>query len=111
MSQEYDPTKLSDGGKDWVRAEIGDTETDGMVLLDEEITNVISEESNKWFAAARCCGLIMAKDMDAVLKKVGDLQIDTAGDNAESAYRKHQAYLRERGASELLTDKKIFRMM
>lgn len=100
MTATYDPTLSSD--LDWVRFLIGDRTSDAATakLQDEEITAVLQEEPNKYFAAARCGEQIIAQGQGAVSKSVGDLSI-SYGDSPESAYRAYLKNLREEGARVL----------
>jgi len=106
MTATYNPALPTD--VDWVRFQIGDRGTfvtppsgavTGTSLEDEEITAILAEETNKWFAAAVCGEVIIALGQGAVSKSVGALSI-SFGDSPTSGYRAHLAYLRQRGSVE-----------
>lgn len=59
MTWSYDEISL-DQPLNRIRLEIGDTDTDRQLLKDEEITEVISEESAFNLRVAKCCRLICA---------------------------------------------------
>jgi hypothetical protein len=93
----YDHTLGTD--RDWVRFLIGDHPKDltKAVLQDEEINALLSEEQNKYYAAAMAGDIVVARLGGAVSKQVGELGI-TYGDSPESAYRTYLTNLRYRGA-------------
>jgi hypothetical protein len=78
------------------------------VLFNEEITALLTEESNKYLAAARAGEVILARCKGAISKSVDGLSISW-GDSPESAYRAHLKKLRERGCDLLLTGTRQFR--
>ncbi len=59
MTWSYDEASL-DQPLNRIRLEIGDTDTDRQFLKDEEITEIISEESAFNLRIAKCCRLICA---------------------------------------------------
>ena len=59
MTFSYDATAL-DEARNRIRLEIGDTNPDRVLLQDEEIDQIISEQSEFYLRVARCCRLICA---------------------------------------------------
>jgi hypothetical protein len=117
MGASYDSTLPTNN--DWVRFLTGDTDVssneekatgNNARLQDEEIAALLVEEKNKYLAAARAGELIIARAKGVVEKEVDELRIKY-GDNPESAYRKHLQGLREKGCENLLTDRKVFRLV
>jgi hypothetical protein len=101
VSATYNPTLPTD--LDWVRFFIGDRTNDPSEakLSNEEITALLSEEPNKYYAAARAGELYMIRAGDAIRKTVDDLSVEYS-DDAGGAYRKHLDSLRAEGARQLL---------
>lgn len=60
MSWTYDPTKL-EIHLNWVRARIGDTDTNDQQLSNEELLSLLALHDNKRLAAAAAAGLLAAK--------------------------------------------------
>lgn len=90
MSATYNPGLLSD--LDWVRFLTGDTDTSSAVLSDEEISGLLTEEGNKYCAAAAVLGYVVAKyaAKGAGLKRkiVDDLSLEWRdGQDFEDAFR------------------------
>jgi hypothetical protein len=76
MTFTYDPEQL-DNALYRVRLELGDTNSNRQLLLDEEIQQIISEESKFRSRVARCCRLICAKFAgDPAKLKVGEYSHD-----------------------------------
>ena len=96
MATTYDPTLPTD--RDWVRFLIGDRSTT-FSLQDEEIAAVLVEESNKYYAAARCASVIQGLGGGAVRKRVGSLMLEFS-DSADNAYQRLIDDLRRKGADE-----------
>ena len=74
----YDPSKITDGGMDQMRFELGDTVVDmGAItspLCDEEYTAIIGKYGNKWrVAKLRCLEAIVMKLAYEVNTSVGGL--------------------------------------
>jgi hypothetical protein len=61
MSFTYDVDALSSSTLYRIRLEIGDTDSDRVLLADEEITQIISEQSYYAQQVSACCRLIAAK--------------------------------------------------
>lgn len=95
MAATYDPTLATD--RDWVRFLIGDRTVASARLQDEEIDAVLTEEQNKYLAAARCAEIAFGGTQGLVEKAVDDLRLKYS-DNADSAYWKYIESLREKGA-------------
>lgn len=74
------------GTRDWIRFVIGDTDEDDELLQDEEIDAALSNEGNKYAAAAICADAIAAKFAREADKTVGPLSI--------SASQKGERYLK-----------------
>lgn len=108
MPATYDP--LSGEDKDLVRLLSGDRDVAHAKLDDEEIFVFLREEPNAYYAAARACGVILAKSGGLVMKEVGDLRLQWSN-NAENAYTKHASSLREEGARRLLSGKREFKTL
>lgn len=98
MTTTYDENLSTE--KDWVRFSIGDRASP-YALQDEEITAILAEEPNKWYAAAKCAEAIAGKTRGAVRKQVGRLMIEYS-DSAENAYRRLIDDLRAEGARQLM---------
>lgn len=115
MSATYDPALSTD--KDWVRFQVGDRGIAGdplsFILADEEINAILSEEQNKYLAAARIGEIIMSHGHGAVSKTVGNLSISYGNDSPESAFRHHLNRLRAKGCELLLkqSGSHIFRVL
>lgn len=75
MTATYDPTLLATDTTYQVRLLAGDTDSTKFILTDEEIDFFLSENSNIYFAAARCLESMGAKYAGLVDKQVGDLRI------------------------------------
>lgn len=73
MSWTYDPACSVD--KDRVRLLVGDTITEDQQMADEEITFLLTTESNVYAAAAACARALAMKYARYVDKWVGDLKI------------------------------------
>jgi hypothetical protein len=99
MAKTFDEGLATD--KDWVRFAIGDFIVATAVLDDDTINAVLGLELNKWLAAASCAQSIAAKGKGLASKKVEDLQL-TWEDNADSAYARLIADLKEEGALQLM---------
>ena len=116
MTATYNPELPTD--KDWVRFLTGDrelTEAPGFsmerpILQDEEITALLSEESNKYLASARAGDLILSRTKGMVSKALDGLSI-SFGDSPESTYREYLKRLRIKGCDNLLTNRKHFRVL
>ena len=61
MSFTYDVDQLSSSAMMRLRLELGDTDSDRALLQDEEIRQIIDEESNFHLRVIACCRLILAK--------------------------------------------------
>lgn len=109
MPTTYDPLLPTD--RDWVRFLIGDRGPTRFVLKDEEIDALLGEESNKYLAAARAGETILAQGKDLVSKTVDGLSLTWGSSSPESAYRKHLARLRQKGAERTMTSPKTFRVL
>ena len=107
MAATYDPNISTD--KDWVRLQIGDRAAT-FVLQNEEITFILAEEPNKWYAAAACGELIIGSRKGIAEKMVDNLRIEY-GDDADSAYAQHLQRLREEGARRLSPAPYAFKML
>lgn len=75
----YDPTKISDGGKDQMRFELGDTMVEGgsdtCALTDEEYTAIIKATPRWKRAKLRCIESILFRFSYEVDTKVGALSL------------------------------------
>lgn len=104
MKVTFDASLATD--RDWVRLECGDWVDGSMVLADQTIDYILSEEPNKYLAAARCCELILAHRSKArgglVEKEVDELRVRYSAGSSEDDYRKHITWLREKGAEKTL---------
>ncbi len=112
MSATYDPTLPTD--LDWVRFLTGDRDVIAPRLQDEEITALLAEEKNRYFAAAQAGEMILAKSGGLVEKQVGDLRLRWSDGGSENAYRAYLRLLRERGAELVLKQggrSVVFRMV
>ncbi len=74
----YDPTKITDGGKDQMRFELGDTVTDmcgiSSPLCDEEYTAILGKYGESWRKAKlKCLEAIVMKLSYEVNTSVGGL--------------------------------------
>lgn len=106
MAWTYDATKFDDatagtygstiGDRYQVRLLIQDTQTSRPLLQDEEIDWLLTQESNVYRAAARCCDSLVARGGSIGSKTVGDLSIAY---NVEF-YRGLAADLRARGQGD-----------
>lgn len=109
MSFSYDPALASD--VHWVRFLIGDRTQPSYQLHDEEITAVLTEEGNKYLAAARCGRILLSRGGKAVSKAVDGLSISYS-DNPQGAYGKYLDGLYERGCELLRTNKpRVFHVL
>ena len=78
MNYTYDPTKITDGGMDQMRFELGDTVVDmegiSSPLCDEEYTAIISKYGSSWNRAKlKCLEAIVMKLAYEVNTSVGGL--------------------------------------
>ena len=64
--------------RDWVRWMVGDTDSTDELLQDEEIDAAVSDEGNKYRAAATCARAIASKFSRQADKKVGPLSISAS---------------------------------
>ena len=75
----YDPTKISEGGKDQMRFELGDTMVEGgadtCALTDEEYNAVIDKTPRWKKAKLRCLESILFRFSYEVDTKVGELSL------------------------------------
>ena len=99
----YDPSIRSD--LNWVRLKIQDT-ADSPNLQDAEIDFLLSEEPNKWYAAAAALDSIQAKRAGLggglIEKRVEDLELRFGGqDSAGDAIKRLIKTLRKEGARRL----------
>lgn len=104
MTASYDPALSTD--VDWVRSMVGDTDTSGAQLQDEEILQFLTEEANKYLAAALALETMLARwiaqGKGVVEKQVDDLRIRTIiNSSSVPAVRDKIKWLRERGAWKL----------
>lgn len=83
MTFSYDESALSTE-LNRVRLELGDTDEDDVLLQDEEIVQIQSEQSSFYRRVATCCGLICAK-----LARSVDYRLSLL---SESASRKYERY-------------------
>ncbi len=104
----YDPAIPTD--KDFVRLMSGDRDISRPALYDGEIEMLLSEEVNKYLAAARACELILSRSKGLVTKQVGDLKLQYA-DSEKSAYFRHSQKLREQGARRSSTGPQVLRVL
>jgi hypothetical protein len=93
--------------KDWVRLNIGDRDVSGgaetAVFSDEEIVATLTEEPNRWLAAARLGSILLTQYAGLVRKRVEDLELEVSDtDGGKGVYEMQISKLRERGARELL---------
>lgn len=107
MKVTFDPSLPTD--RDWVRLECGDCVNGKMTLDDQTIDTILLEEPNKYFAAARCCELILVlrdKARGGVIEKEVDevrIRYGSSGSSGSvSDYQQHAAWLRIEGARKLL---------
>lgn len=68
---------------DQVRFLVGDTDTTDQLLLDAEITSLITEYPNPYLAGAACCEQLAAKFSREVNKSIGHLSV-SAGERAKA---------------------------
>lgn len=61
MSWSYNPANVGSSDKDWVRLQIGDTDTNDQLLSDEEINGVLAREVRRDIAAVSCAEEIAAR--------------------------------------------------
>lgn len=98
----YDPSLPSD--KDWVRFKVQDTGTTPD-LQDAEIDFLLSEEPNKWYAAAAAIEAIKAKRAAVggglMEKRVEDLELRYGGKSVAVVLDDLAASLRIEGARRL----------
>lgn len=73
MSWSYIPGNST---RDWVRFVVGDTDSTDEQLQDEEIDAALSNEGNKYAAAAVCAEALAGKYSRQSSKKVGPLSIE-----------------------------------
>ena len=102
----YDSTLPSN--RDWVRFLIQDTDTTAHLITDDEIDAVLADqiatgEATKYYAAADCLSVLLAKWMGAgrgvVEKMVSKLRIEYGADtSATEALQAQIADFRRRGA-------------
>lgn len=83
-----------DSDLDWVRFLSWDTDKDRPVLDDREIEALLTEEQNKYLAAARAGEIIMSRMRGVSEKTVDDYKMKFS---AEGPYPKHMAKVRARG--------------
>lgn len=109
MAATYDPTLPTD--KDWVRFLIGDRDVTTARFADEEYVAVLTEEANKYLAAARMAETLLGRSGGLVEKEVDTLRLKWS-DTAQNAYREYIDELRKRGC-ELLISKpnRVFRVL
>ncbi len=107
MAATYSTSLVTD--KDWVRFLSGDRDVANAKLQDEEIAALLTEEANKYLAAARACEAIIAKSGGLVVKQVGDLKLQYSG-TGKDAYHEHIRQLREKGAGLTITRPRTFRV-
>jgi len=72
MTFTYDMSLLSTDSMTRIRLEIGDTDTNRVLLQDEEINQIIIEQSDFHMQVAECCRLILAR----IAKEPGKLKIE-----------------------------------
>ncbi len=104
----YDPELDTD--KDWVRFLTGDRVESRYRLEDEEILALLTEEQNKYLAAARAGEILLGRSDGIIEKWVDGLRIKK-GSSAEQTYRDHLKSLRERGAGMTFDSPSIFRVL
>lgn len=75
MSWSYVPGASA---RDYVRFLIGDTDSSNELLQNEEIDTALSNEGNKYAAAAVCADALAGKFSDEADKKVGPLSISAS---------------------------------
>ncbi len=109
MSASYNASLPTD--LDWVRFFIGDRDKDDAILEDEEISQLLEEERNKYMAAFRAGNIIMAQDQGVVEKAVGDLRLDKGDDSAKNSYNVYLLTLQKKGVFIQPTEKRIFRVL
>ena len=95
MTWSYTNPSASD--KDAVRYLVGDTDTTDQQTTDEEITWVLTEESNIYLAGARVAKAISATYARKADKSVGDLRISFK--STKEHYEALAANLEARGAT------------
>jgi len=61
MTFTYDSSQLSSSDLMRMRLELGDTDSDRALLQDEEINQILTEESSFHLQVVACCKLIIAK--------------------------------------------------
>lgn len=108
MSFTYDPALVSD--RDWVRFFVADRIQARAVLADEEIDALLTEEANKYLAAARAGEMMLARNGSLVDKWVGDLRL-RFNDSPQSTYRNYLTGLRKRGCELLLPRNRAFKVL
>lgn len=107
MKLTFDPALPTD--RDWVRLECGDCIDGKMTIADQTIDEILLEEPNRYFAAARCCELILVlrdKARGGVVEKEVDevrIRFGSSGSSGNvSDYQQHVTWLRTEGARRLL---------
>lgn len=80
MSWSYIPGETD---RDWIRFVIGDTDSTDELLQDEEIDAAITNEGNKYAAAAMCAEAIGGKFSRQSNKTVGPLSISASERSAQ----------------------------
>ncbi len=113
MTATFDPTLATD--RDFVRQAIGDTDTSEAQLTDEAIDAFLSEESNKYRAAAMGLEFLLnswiADGKGVVEKQVENLRIKRLINlSSVPAVRAQIDWLRRRGNYKLMQSSKVFRV-
>ena len=95
----YDPTKITDGGKDQMRFELGDTVVDlagiSAALCDEEYTAILGKYGDNWrMARFQCLKAIVMK-----LSHEVDTTVDRLSYNLDQRYKHWKKLLDEEKAA------------
>lgn len=114
MSATYDSSLPTD--KDYVRFLVRDTVPATAQLQDEEIAALLTEEGNKYLAAAAALESLLTGWSSAgrgvIEKAVGKLRIRRGLDeSADGAIRRYIDQLRTKGADLTVTPSKIFKVL
>lgn len=108
MPATYDPSLPT--AKDWVRFLTGDRTVTAARLQDEEIDALVTEEGNKYLAAARALEIVTGGGRGGVIEKtVDDLKLRFS-DSADSALARYIKMLREKGHRLKLTRPSHFKV-
>lgn len=89
MTFSYDETAL-DVELNRIRLELGDTDSDDILLQDEEIVQVQSEQSTFYAKVASCCRLICRK-----LARRVDYKLSLLSESASQLYERYSAMEKE----------------